>query len=87
MTSQAMNSIISDAQAALKSRLYFTAYPENPKVYPEDWNELGKTAFSKQLNENFQGLDYILELHLLLLNRFPLPHPFHSFKCSQTKQE
>ncbi len=57
MTTQAMNSILHDAQQALKSRLYFSAYPENPKAYPEDWNELGKTAFSKQLNENFTELD------------------------------
>ncbi len=57
MSTQGMNSIIKDAQEALKSRLYFSAYPENPKAYPEDWNELGKTAFSKQLNENFDGLD------------------------------
>jgi phenylacetic acid degradation protein paaN len=57
MSTQAMNSIINDAQQALKSRLYFSAYPENPRAYPEDGNELGKAAFSKQLNENFQGLD------------------------------
>jgi len=57
MSTQAMNSIINDAQEALKSRLYFSAYPENPRAYPEDGNELGKAAFSKQLNENFQGLD------------------------------
>ena len=57
MTAQAMNSILSDAQAALKNRLYFSAYPENPKAYAEDGNEAGKTAFSKQLNENFTELD------------------------------
>ena len=53
MTTQAMNSTLQDAQNALKSRLYFSAYPENPKAYAEDGNELGKTAFSKQLNEKF----------------------------------
>lgn len=52
-----MNSILNDAQAALKNRLYFSAYPENPKAYAEDGNEAGKTAFSKQLNENFTELD------------------------------
>ena len=57
MTAQAMNSILKDAQAALKNRLYFSAYPENPKAYAEDGNEAGKTAFSKQLNENFTELD------------------------------
>ena len=57
MTAQAMNSILNDAQAALKNRLYFSAYPENPKAYAEDGNEAGKTAFSKQLNENFTELD------------------------------
>jgi phenylacetic acid degradation protein paaN len=57
MTTQAMNSILQDAQAALKNRLYFSAYPENPKAYAEDGNEAGKTAFSKQLNENFTELD------------------------------
>lgn len=57
MTAQAMNSILQDAQAALKNRLYFSAYPENPKAYAEDGNEAGKTAFSKQLNENFTELD------------------------------
>jgi phenylacetic acid degradation protein paaN len=57
MTTQAMNSILNDAQAALKNRLYFSAYPENPKAYAEDGNEAGKTAFSKQLNENFTELD------------------------------
>jgi len=57
MTAQAMNSILHDAQAALKNRLYFSAYPENPKAYAEDGNEAGKTAFSKQLNENFTELD------------------------------
>lgn len=57
MTSQGMNSVLNDAQVALKNRLYYSAYPENPKAYPEDWNEAGKTAFSKQLNENFTGLD------------------------------
>ncbi len=57
MTTQAMNSILNDAQAALKNRLYFSAYPENPKAYADDGNEAGKTAFSKQLNENFTELD------------------------------
>ena len=57
MTAQAMNSILNDAQAALKNRLYFSAYPENPKAYAEDGNEAGKTAFSKQLNEHFTELD------------------------------
>jgi phenylacetic acid degradation protein paaN len=57
MTTQAMSSILNDAQAALKNRLYFSAYPENPKAYAEDGNEAGKTAFSKQLNENFTELD------------------------------
>ena len=57
MTAQAMNSILQDAQAALKNRLYFSAYPENPKAYAEDGNEAGKTAFSKQLNENYTELD------------------------------
>ncbi len=57
MTAQAMNSILNDAQTALKNRLYFSAYPENPKAYAEDGNEAGKTAFSKQLNENFTELD------------------------------
>ncbi len=57
MTAQAMNSILNDAQAALKNRLYFSAYPENPKAYAEDGIEAGKTAFSKQLNENFTELD------------------------------
>lgn len=57
MTTQAMNSVLNDAQAALKNRLYFSAYPENPKAYAEDGNEAGKTAFSKQLNENFTELD------------------------------
>lgn len=57
MTTQAMNSVLNDAQAALKNRLYFSAYPENPKAYAEDGNEAGKTVFSKQLNENFTELD------------------------------
>ncbi len=57
MTAQAMNSILNDAQAALKNRLYFSAYPENPKAYAEDGIEAGKTAFSKQLNEHFTELD------------------------------
>lgn len=57
MTAQSMNSVLTDAIAALKSRTYFSAYPENPKAYPEDWNELGKTAFSKRFNEHFTELD------------------------------
>jgi len=57
MTTQVMNSILNDAQAALKNRLYFSAYPENPKAYAEDGNEAGKTAFGKQLNEHFTELD------------------------------
>jgi len=57
MTTQVMNSILNDAQAALKNRLYFSAYPENPKAYAEDGNEAGKTALGKQLNEHFTELD------------------------------
>jgi len=52
-----LNNKITDAIEALKQRTYFSAYPENPKAYAEDANELGKLAFQKRFNESYEGLD------------------------------
>lgn len=54
-----LNNKITDAIEALKQRTYFSAYPENPKAYAEDANELGKLAFQKRFNESYEGLDSV----------------------------
>ncbi|MCC7298770.1 MAG: phenylacetic acid degradation protein PaaN [Bacteroidia bacterium] len=41
------------ALSAQKTRQFFAAYPENPKAYAEDANDLGLTAFQKTLNTDF----------------------------------
>ncbi len=48
--------ILKDAMAANKDRGFYTPYPEHPKAYGEGADEAGKTAFSKQMNENFTQL-------------------------------
>lgn len=52
-----LNSKITDAIEALKQRTYFSAYPENPKAYPEDANESGKLAFQQRFNQPYESLD------------------------------
>ncbi len=48
---------LSDAMAALAERTFYTPYPEHPKAYPADANEIGKTAFGQKLNENYSELN------------------------------
>ncbi len=51
-----INPRIAEAIEQLKLRTYYSAYPENPKAYPEDANELGKLAFQKRLSNKFEEL-------------------------------
>ncbi len=56
MTATAQMSKLNDAIQALKSRSFYSAYPENPKAYAEDANEKGLAAFQAMLNTNFSEL-------------------------------
>ncbi len=51
-----MNPRIAEAINQLKLRTYYSAYPENPKAYPEDANDAGKLAFQKRLSNRFEEL-------------------------------
>ncbi|MFN4082675.1 MAG: phenylacetic acid degradation protein PaaN [Bacteroidia bacterium] len=42
---------------ALKTRAYFTLYPENPKAYPEEKLQEAKNWFSNAMNNNFSVLN------------------------------
>ena len=44
------------AVTAIHDRGFWTPYPEHPKAYGENGDEEGKSAFSRQMNENFTGL-------------------------------
>lgn len=48
--------LIEEAINALAERTFYTPYPEHPKAYAEDANALGKEAFGRMLNENFEEL-------------------------------
>ena len=62
MTAQAMNSILNDAQAALKNRLYFSAYPENPKAYAEDGMKQVKPLLVNNSTKILLNLILIMQL-------------------------
>ncbi len=51
-----INPRIAEAIEQLKLRTYYSAYPENPKAYPEEANEAGKLAFQKRLSNKFEEL-------------------------------
>ncbi len=46
-----------DAINALKTRDFYTPYPEHPKAYAEEENQKGKDAFGRLLNLNFEVLN------------------------------
>lgn len=48
--------LLNEALGAIKTRQYFSPYPEHPKAYASDLNQLGKDAFGRLLNENFTNL-------------------------------
>ncbi|GAB1448768.1 phenylacetic acid degradation protein PaaN [Bacteroidota bacterium] len=48
--------LLTDAVAALKSRTYFTPYPENPKAYSEDADAKAKAWISSIMNNNYTAL-------------------------------
>lgn len=48
--------LLEDAIAALKTRGYYTPYPESPKAYAEDGDAKGKTYISTVMNNNFGEL-------------------------------
>lgn len=56
MSQSTMQDIIQQAYKAQQERTYFSAFPENPKAYPEDGAANGLTAFQKMLNTNFGEL-------------------------------
>jgi phenylacetic acid degradation protein paaN len=51
-----MNPRIAEAIEQLKLRTYYSAYPENPKAYPEEANDAGKLAFQQRLSNRFEEL-------------------------------
>ncbi len=48
--------LLNEAIEAIQSRKFYTPYPEHPKAYGETGDEEGKTAFAKQMNEDFKEL-------------------------------
>lgn len=53
---QKHENLLKDAISAILNRKFYTPYPEHPKAYGEGGDEAGKTAFSKQMNEDFTEL-------------------------------
>lgn len=49
--------LIERAVKAIHERTYWTPYPEHPRAYPEDANDKGRDAFTKNWNQNFEGLE------------------------------
>lgn len=53
MSQTNMQNIVEQAYKAQQERTHFSAFPENPKAYPEDAAANGLLAFQKMLNNNF----------------------------------
>lgn len=53
---QKHEALLNEAVEAIQSRKFYTPYPEHPKAYGETGDEEGKTAFAKQMNEDFKEL-------------------------------
>jgi phenylacetic acid degradation protein paaN len=49
-------SVLQDSIAAEQSRIFYTPFPENPRLYPEGAEEEGKLAFLNKLNTDFDEL-------------------------------
>ena len=56
MTNIAASTLISQATEALRTREFYSAYPENPREYAEDANTKGLAAFQAILNTDFAEL-------------------------------
>ena len=50
-------SILDEALEALRTRQFFSPYPEHPKAYAKELDAQGKEAFGRLLNENFSQLN------------------------------
>lgn len=49
--------ILQDAIKAIHNRTFYTPYPEHPKAYAEDANEIGRNAFSGRMNSEYTELN------------------------------
>lgn len=48
--------ILDQATEAIRTRTFYTPYPEHPKAYGETGDSEGKTAFSRLMNQDFTAL-------------------------------
>lgn len=48
--------ILNEAVKAIHSRTFYTPYPEHPRAYPPEANDVGKDAFSNRMNHPFEEL-------------------------------
>lgn len=52
---------LEEAMEALSTRQFYSPYPEHPKAYPAELDAVGKDAFGRLLNQDFQELDQAAE--------------------------
>jgi phenylacetic acid degradation protein paaN len=55
---------LASAETAFNNKKFFSAFPENPKLYPEESNEKGLFFFQSALNSDFNPLNFTDYLNL-----------------------